>query len=203
VIPIEETTGESKIQVVHAAPGTSGIKLWQNGSTAQDVGRYYKSNTHYFPIQAGYTKLDIKRSSNNIPLTSLSTTLVPGAHYSLFVCDSPSRLTPVLVQDQPLPMREDKAQLRIVNLLSSGESIDLMLNEDAFFKNVVYKGASSYVYVEPGAIKFMLRQSGSMKSLIPNLEYWLDAGSIYTIYVNGFSYLTGAAGTDAILMANL
>ena len=115
---------ESFIQLIHASPGTPGIKLWQNQKTFQTVGNYYKSNTQYFPIQSGETALEIKRSSNGLLLATIPASLKAGQYYSLFACDSPSRFTPVLISDNPQPLKEDKTQIRLVNIMSSGEPID-------------------------------------------------------------------------------
>ena len=107
----ESDARTSKIQLIHAAPGTAGIKLWQNNATELSVGRYYKSFTQYFPIQSGSTQFDLKRSSTNMLLNSFPAVIKEGSLYSLFICDSPSRLTPVLIYDNPLPTKSDLAQI--------------------------------------------------------------------------------------------
>lgn len=200
---IVEDPRSSKIQLIHASPGTAGIKLWQNNTTQQSVGNYYKSFTQYFPIQTGGTQLNIKRSSTNMLLNSFPADIKEGSLYSLFVCDSPSRITPVLLSDKPLPTKFDRAQIRFVNILSSGESLDLLLNQNTLFKKIAYKNASVYAYVGSGVINCSIKINENGKNLISNITYSLDAGKNYTIFVNGFSSLTGASGADAILMTNL
>jgi hypothetical protein len=197
-----ESVKESNIQLIHASPGTAGIKLWQDEKSLLPVGRYYKSNTCYFPIKSGNTKLELKDSKSDKLLSSISPDLIPGALYSLFVCDSPSRITTVLLPDNPLPVRSDKAQIRIVNVMSSGEPIDLLLNDNKIFNSVFYKGGSGYTYIDPGAFQCQIGNSNNGKALTPKFSYSFDSGVTYTIFANGFSFLTGAAGTDAIVIVN-
>lgn len=198
-----ETTFESKIQFLHASPGTAGIKLWQDQKSLLSVGRYYKGNTYYFPIKAGTSTIELKDSKSDFFLSSLSANFEPGAQYSLIACDSFSRITPFLIKDNPLTVIEDKAQVRIVNVLSSGESIDLTLNENKLFNNISYLSGSDYLYLDAGEFQCQILKSLGSKSLTPKFTYVFDAGKTYTIYVNGFSYLTGASGTDAIVLVNI
>jgi hypothetical protein len=200
---IEVDSRTSKIQLIHASPGTAGIKLWQNNATELLVGRYYKSFTQYFPIQAGNTQFNLKRSSTNMLLNSFPAVIKEGSLYSLFVCDSPARLTPVLIYDNPLPTKSDQAQIRFVNILSSGESLDCVIKQTTFFKGIDYKNASEYMYTSPGLLTASVKLSASGKTLLPDILFSLDAGKNYTIFVNGFSYLTGASGADALIMTNL
>lgn len=199
----EEDVRISKIQVIHASPGTPGVKLWQNNTTQQSVGFYYKSFSQYFPIQSGNTQLNIKRSSTNMLLNSFPATIQEGALYSLFVCDSPSRITPVLITDNPLPNIAEQSQIRFVNILSSGEQLDFITQQNNLFTGIAYKNASEYVYVNPGVLNCSVKLTGSGKTLLSNIVYSLDAGKNYTVFVNGFSSLTGASGADAIIMPNL
>jgi hypothetical protein len=200
-----ETVEESdtRIQLIHASPGTAGIKLWQDNTFFQAVGYYYKSNSYYFPLASGPCELAIRHSKTDALLTSVSANLQQGARYSLFVCDSPSRITPVLVMDSPLPVRSDKAQIRLVNILSSGESLNLLLNNENKISALAYKNASNYQYIDPGVISCQILNSSNANALTPSFVYAFDAGKTYTIYVNGFSFLTGAAGTDAIIVVNI
>ena len=199
----ESDARTSKIQLIHAAPGTAGIKLWQNNATELSVGRYYKSFTQYFPIQSGSTQFDLKRSSTNMLLNSFPAVIKEGSLYSLFICDSPSRLTPVLIYDNPLPTKSDLAQIRFVNILSSGESLDCVIKQNTLFKGIDYKNASEYMYTSPGVVTATVKISASGKTLLSDIIYSLDAGKNYTIFVNGFSSLTGASGPDALIMTNL
>lgn len=200
---IEEDPRSSKIQLIHASPGTAGIKLWQNNATELSVGRYYKSFTQYFPIKTGSTQFDIKRSSTNMLLNSFPAVIKEGSLYSLFVCDSPSRITPVLIYDNPLPTKSDQAQIRFVNILSSGESLDCVIKQNTVFKGIDYKNASEYIYTSPGVLTASVKISASGKTLLSDILFSLDAGKNYTIFVNGFSSLTGASGADALIMTNL
>jgi hypothetical protein len=199
----KEDTQTPRIQLIHASPGTAGIKLWQNNATSFTTGYYYKSFTQYFPIEAGNTQLEIKRSSNKNLLLSFPATINESTLYSLFICDSLSRITPVLISDKPLPKQSDKAQIRFVNILSSGEPLNFVLQQNNLFQDVTYKNASDYVYVDPGVVQCAVTYANSGNSLISNITYALDAGKNYTVFVNGFSFLTGPSGADALIMTNL
>lgn len=200
---IEDEPVVSKLQVVHASPGTTGVKLWQNDMTQQAVGYYYKSFSQYLPITDGNTTLEIKRSKTNELLTSIPATIKKGGLYTLFVCDSLARITPVLISDNPLPVRSDKAQIRFVNILSSGEQLDFIVQQNTLFNGVTYKGASGYTYIDPGVINCSVKQTANGQVLISNIIYALDAGKNYTVFVNGFSSLSGTSGADALIMTNL
>ena len=109
----------------------------------------------------------------------------------------------MLIYDNPLPTKSDLAQIRFVNILSSGESLDCSIKQNPLFNGIAYKSASEYMYTSPGVVTATVKISASGKTLLSDIIYSLDAGKNYTIFVNGFSSLTGASGPDALIMTNL
>jgi hypothetical protein len=190
------------VQLIHACPALPGIKLWQGESSLQSVGNYYKSNTHYIPVIAGPVAFSVKRSANNLLLASYDNQLMPNEYYSLFAtCDSLYNFIPLLIQDKPLPNDDSKAQLRIVNILSTAESIEVTLS-DKSVEQMDARQNSPYRYYSPGQLTLSVKNSRNNSSILKNVLLSLDAGRNYTLYINGFSNQTGAFGADAILMVN-
>lgn len=190
------------VQLIHACPALPGIKLWQGESSLQSVGNYYKSNTHYIPVNSGPVAFSVKRSANNLLLASYENQLTPNKYYSLFAtCDSLYNFIPLLIPDNPLPNDDSKAQLRIVNILSTAESIDVS-SSDQTLELLDARQGSPYKYYHPGQLTLSVKNSRTSSVILKNVLLSLDAGRNYTLYINGFTKQTGAFGADAILMVN-
>lgn len=190
------------VQLIHACPALPGIKLWQGESSLQSVGNYYKSNTHYIPVNSGPVAFSVKRSANNLLLASYENQLTPNKYYSLFAtCDSLYNFIPLLIPDNPLPNDDSKAQLRIVNILSTAESIEVS-SSDQTLELLDARQGSPYKYYHPGQLTLSVKNSRTSSVILKNVLLSLDAGRNYTLYINGFTKQTGAFGADAILMVN-
>jgi hypothetical protein len=192
----------AQIQLIHASPERAGIKIWVNDSTMQAVGNYYKSNTHYMDIPKGYSKFELKLSKTEVLLFSDYIDILPGAKYSIFASDSQKHFTAFLTKDDQLPVQENMAQLRIVNILSTNESIEVELDDSFLFEDIKFKSTSSYQYFAPGQKNLSIRNSRSSSFIIKNVLVYLDPGVIYTLYVNGFTNQIGTYAPDAILVVN-
>ncbi len=190
------------VQLIHACPALPGIKLWQGESSLQSVGNYYKSNTHYIPVNSGPVAFGVKRSANNLLLASYDNQLIANKYYSLFAtCDSLYNFIPLLIPDNPLPNDDSKAQLRIVNILSTAESIEVS-SSDQTLELLDARQGSPYKYYHPGQHTLTVKNSRTSSVILKNVLLSLDAGRNYTVYINGFTKQTGAFGADAILMVN-
>lgn len=190
------------VQLIHACPALPGIKLWQGESSLQSVGNYYKSNTHYIPVNSGPVAFSVKRSANNLLLASYENQLTPNKYYSLFAtCDSLYNFIPLLIPDNPLPNDDSKAQLRIVNILSTAESIEVS-SSDQTLELLDARQGSPYKYYHPGQLTLSVKNSRTSSVILKNVLLSLDAGRNYTLYINGFTNQAGAFGADAILMVN-
>lgn len=135
-------------------------------------------------------------------LASYDNQLKPNEYYSLFAtCDSLYNFIPLLIQDKPLPNDASKAQLRIVNILSTAESIEVTLSNQRV-EQLNNRQNSPYRYYAPGQLTLSVRNSRNQSVILKNVLLPLDAGRNYTLYINGFSNQTDAFGADAILMVN-
>lgn len=94
------------------------------------------------------------------------------------------------------------AQLRIVNTLSTNESISLESDNTLIFYDIKYKKASSYQYLNPGSKTFTIRNSQTNAALLEHVLTYVDPGVVYTLYVNGFTNRRGTYAPDAILVVN-
>jgi hypothetical protein len=192
----------SYIQLVHASPNVKGITIWLNDSTQQKIGQYYKSNAHYIQIPVGLTKVEIKLSREEKTLFSSYEEILPATKYSIYASDSQKNFSAFITIDEPLPIKENLAQLRIVNCLSTNESIDVELENAVNFSETKFKNASPYQYVEPGSKNLKIRNSTKNTNILQNILIYLDPGVVYTLYVNGFTNQTGTYAPDAILVVN-
>jgi len=196
------TKKPSYIQLVHASPEVSGITLWLNDSTQQLIGQFYKSNAQYRQTPVGPTKVELKLSLEVKTLFSTYEEILPGTKYSIYASDSQKNFTAFITKDQPLPFKKDKAQVRIVNSLSTNEPISLESENALLFSDIKYKKASPYQYVNPGSKTFTIRNTQTNAIILENILKYADPGVTYTLYVNGFTNRTGTYAPDAILVVN-
>ena len=194
----------SKIQLIHAAPNTKGIKIWIDDTTTFQVGYYFKSNTAYLDILPGNRKVEIKRSKTVETLYTINQDILPQTKYSIFALDSQNTFTGLLIKDEPLPIDQKKAQLRIVNLLSTNETIITEFDNTNLFNPINFKSASPYEYVTPGVRFVSFYKDNNQKSkILEHVLINLDPGAVYTLYINGFTNAIGTYAPDAILVVNL
>ena len=191
------------VQFIHASPSSTGLKPWFNERSVLDVGRYVKSNTHYFPVPAGHQQIAIKQSSSGKLLNETRFDIVAQQHYSLFAADSFSQLIPVLIADRPLSPLTGKAQVRFINLLSNTQTVHINCNALSTPFILPFKQASEYQYVNPGAFNLQVSNTNRQQTLMPLVNVWFDANRVYTIYLTGHPEQSGTLGADAILMPNL
>ena len=197
------TQSISQIQLVHAAHNTKGIRIWIDDSTMQQVGNYFKSNTHYMNVTPGNRKVDIKLSKTNEVLSSMQQEILPGKKYSLYALDSQNKFTSLLIPDERLPDDEKRAQLRIVNILSTNEIIKVEMDKMKIFNPLNFKSATAYQYFTPGEKRISIYNDNDKESkILDNVLIYLDPGVVYTLYINGFANAVGTYGPDAILVVN-
>lgn len=194
---------DAYVQFIHASPSSSGLKPWFNERSVLEVGRYIKSNTHYFSVPAGHQQIAIKQSSSGKLLNEGRFDMLAQQHYSLFAADSFSQLIPVLIADRPLAPLIGKAQVRFINLLSNTQTVHINCSALSNPFNLPFKQASEYQYVNPGAFNLQVSNTNPQQALMPLLNVWFDANRVYTIYLTGHPEQSGLLGADAILMPNL
>jgi hypothetical protein len=204
-VPTQTNNANSnaKIQFVHTAPNTIGLKMWFDNFTLQEVGNYYKSNSHYIDLAPGERRLAIKYAKTDEQLFSTNATIDAGQHYSLYACDSQGKFTGALFTDKALPTNAEKAQLRIVNVLSTTEPIHAFMNDNLIFNNVDFKTATEYKYFTPGEKLVTIQNGGrANEKMLENILVYLDPGVIYTLFINGYTNKVGTYAPDAILVVN-
>lgn len=192
----------SQMQLMHASPNVKGIRIWIDDTTEQQVGNYFKSNSHYLNINPGKRKIEVKLYTTDESIFVETKEIKPDAHYSLFASDSQGNFDAFIIEDNHLPIKKDMAQLRIVNCLSTNECINATSENIYFFNNIKFKHATNYQYFSAGEKKISITNSYNHATIIENALVYLDPGVIYTLYVNGFSNQSGTYSPDAILVVN-
>lgn len=194
---------DSYVQFIHASPNSTGLKPWFNERSLLELGRYLKSNTHYFPVPAGHNEIAIKQSSTGKLLNETKFDMVAQQYYSLFAADSFSQLIPVLIADRPLAPLTGKAQVRFINLLSNTQTVHISCSALSNPFVLPFKQAGEYQYVNPGAHLFSVANQNNQQALLPQINLWFDAQQVYTVFLTGDPEQTGRMGADATLMPNL
>ncbi|MGC4057466.1 MAG: DUF4397 domain-containing protein [Chitinophagaceae bacterium] len=200
----------AKLNVFNMSPDAPGFNV-QSDSTI--VGPYvllYGANTGYFNIEAGNRNLlmtTYRLDSTDTVAYRIPANLAVNQSFSLFLVDSFSKKSSLLVNDKLDSLSKTRAHLRFINLCPDTlRRADLVMAADSstIFGNMFFRDVTSFREMMPGDYKWKVRYMlGDMDTM------WLDiplkvmnAGKAYTVILQGFIDGTGKQALQTQVATN-
>jgi len=185
----------AQVMAVHASPDAPAVDLLVDGAVAGS-GLAFPNNTGYLPVASGTRNVKVNVAGTGTTVVNADLTLSTGAHYTVFACDSVSRITPLVLTDDLTAPATGKAHVRFVHLSPNAPAVDVALQGGAvLFPNTAFKGHSAFTPVDAGSYDLEVRLAGTGTVVLPLPGVTLQAGKIYTVFAKGF---VGGAGAEAL-----
>jgi hypothetical protein len=188
-------TPKARVMAIHASPDAPAVDLLVDNVVA-GTGLAYPGNTGYLTVNAGTRNLKINVSGTSTTVINANLPLSPGASYSVFACDSVSKIAPLVLTDDLSAPASGMAHVRFVHLSPNAPAVDVAVTSGpVLFANKSFKQYSAFTPVAAGTYNLEVRPAGSSTVVLPLPGITLQAGKIYTVFAKGF---LGAAGTQAL-----
>jgi len=199
--PVAPTPG-ANVMVVHASPNAPAVDLLVDGTVAGS-GLAFPSNTAYLPLAAGSHNVKVNVTGTSTTVINANVDLTSGTNYTVFACDSVSKITPLVLTDDLTAPASGKAHVRFVHLSPNAPAVDVAAQGGpVLFANTAFKGYSSFTPVAAGTYDLEVRLAGTSTVVLPLPGITLQAGKIYTVFAKGFAGGTGAQALGAQIIVN-
>ncbi len=181
--------------VVHASPNAPAVDLVVDGGLAGS-GLAFPNNTAYLSLSSGSHAVKVNVAGTSTTVINANVDLAAGAHYSVFACDSVSKIAPLVLTDDLTAPAAGKAHVRFIHLSPNAPAVDVAVQGGpVLFSNTAFKGYSAFTPVNAGTYDLEVRLAGTSTVVLPLPGITLQAGKIYTVFAKGF---VGGAGAQAL-----
>lgn len=188
-------TPTASVMVVHASPNAPAVDLFVDGAAAAS-GLAFPNHTGYVSLAGGSHRVQVKVAGTSTTVIDANVSVAAGAHYSVFACDSVSRITPLVLTDALTAPASGKAHVRFVHLSPNAPAVDVAVQGGSvLFANTAFKGYSEFTPVDAGTYNLEVRLAGTSTAVLPLPGVALQAGKIYTVFAKGF---VGGSGDQAL-----
>lgn len=192
----------AKVMAVHASPDAPAVDLLVDGAVVGS-GLAYPNNTGYLSLSAGTHNVKVNVAGSSTTVIDASPNLTAGMAYSVFACDSVSKIAPLVLTDDLTAPASGKAHVRFVHLSPNAPAVDVAVQGGpVLFSNTSFKGYSAFTPVTAGTYDLEVRLAGTSTVVLSLPGISLQAGKIYTVFARGFVGGAGAEALGAQIIAN-
>jgi hypothetical protein len=178
----------SYIRVLHAAPLTGGIDVYENGNNIAGNLRY-RGFTPYIKLPPKRYNINAYTAGTSTnPLSSRTVDISPGGIYTLAAIGTPPNVELYPISDVRPQMQSGMANIRFVNLSPDTPPVDVVLPDGrVLFSNTGYRGITNYIPAAPGRYTLEAKVTGTNRIIltVPNIVLRQDKN--YTFYLVGLS----------------
>ena len=193
---------QAQVMVVHASPNAPGVDLLVDGAIAKS-DLMFPSNTSYLGVAGGTHNVKVNVTGTSTTVIDADPALTPGTNYTVFACDSVSKISALVLTDDLAAPAAGKAHVRFVHLSPNAPAVDVAVaGGPVLFANESFKGYSAFTPVTAGTYDLEVRLAGTDTVVLPLPGITLTAGKIYTVFAKGFVGGTGAQALGAQIIAN-
>lgn len=198
------------INVFNMSPDAPGFNVQDDTTIIGSYVLQYAANTGYLQVEAGSRNIVMttyRLDSADTVAYKVPVNLAADRSFSLFLIDSFSKKSSLLVNDRLDTLARDKSHIRFINLCPDTlRRADLVLASDSsvVFPNMFFRDVTSFREVLPGDYKWKIRY---MRGDIDTM--WIDVplkvangGKAYTLILQGFINGTGKQKLQTQVVTN-
>ena len=186
---------QAHVMVVHASPNAPGVDLLVDGSVAGS-NLTFPNSTAYLGVSGGTHNVKVNVTGTSTTVINADLPFTAGSDYSVFACDSVSRIGALVLTDDLTAPATGKAHVRFIHLSPNAPAVDVAVTGGpVLFANKSFKGYSAFTPVTAGTYNLEVRLAGTSTVVLPLPGVTLTAGKIYTVFAKGF---VGGAGAQAL-----
>ncbi|MBO0948320.1 DUF4397 domain-containing protein [Fibrella forsythiae] len=200
----------ARVKFVHAVVDGPTVNVFANDTKLNGTALAYGTSfpTEYSALMPGQTTLKVSTvASGTVAETAVLTApvaLEADKYYSVVAAGTAAAPVGFIIDDDQTVANPKKNYIRVLNLLSTGQSVDLAIASGTPatvttpVTNLAYKGVSAYVEVDPNAAaspySLQIRSTGTTTAIGTALSFnTLNQGRKYTLVVRGAVGRTGTA----------
>lgn len=192
----------ASVMVVHASPNAPAVDLLVDNASA-GTGLAFPNNTGYLTVPSGSRNVKVNVAGTGTTVIEANLSLTRGAHYTVFACDSVSKIGPLVLTDDLTTPATGKAHVRFVHLSPDAPAVDVAVQGGpVLFPNTAFKASSAFTPVDAGSYDLEVRLAGTGTVVLPLPGINLQAGRIYTVFAKGFAGGASAQALGAQIIAN-
>lgn len=191
--------GTSNIMLINASPNAPDIDAYADAAKINSVSLSYPSSTNYLSVASGNKSFIVKQGGTN---TSLFTTptfpFVNNKSYSVFLVDSASKASAIILQDNLATPVSDTAHFRILQLSPNTANVDFILrsgSDSIPITNKAFKEVTNLYAVKAKTYNIKVKLAGTETVIATATGVVLSSRKIYTLFLKGFS---GGTGTTTL-----
>lgn len=173
------------IRIIHAAPGTSNVDVYLNGTRiGKDLP--YRGVSEYISLPAGKYQVDIYPAGTMVSTVISKKIIIKNGHVYTFVAGgSTDKLRLLEFEDRP-NVPSGRTKIRFIHLAPDAPAVDIATKKgEGIFSNISYKHATNYIELTPMPIEAEIRIAGTNTVILslPTLE--LKPNETYTVIAVG------------------
>lgn len=174
---------------VDASPDATSILFALNGQQVNSQPLAFDNIIPYFAVSPGTLQGLCYSTGTNTTLAIDTITTIANNGYSLFLTNkAASQYQLVLLTDSISKPASGSASIRFVNLSANAGAVDFAIKGGSVLvSNVNFKKYSSFQPITSGNYNFEIRQTGTSNVLATVASSSLQAGAVYTVWLQGFS----------------
>lgn len=212
------------VRIFHASPLVPGVDVFLNDRLVVE-NLQFRQATAYLPLQSGQYNVKLYNTvtgelllSQNLPINEnrYLTIIALADEMKLGLMSLPDRTRVIPVEELPselpqnqlqweLPSQQEarkeivtgSALVRFVHLSPTAPSIDVLLDQNPLFADLIYKEATSYVEMVPNRYLIRIRNRNTGE-IILNEYVTINDQEIKTIYLTGL--LDGSPKLELIVL---
>ncbi len=193
---------QAKVMVVHASPDAPGVDLLVDNTVA-GTNLAFPGNTAYLGVTSGTRNIKVNVTGTSSTVINADLPFTGGSNYSVFACDSVSKIGAIVLTDDLTAPASGKAHVRFVHLSPNAPAVDVAVTSGpVLFANKTFKGYSAFTPVDAGTYNLEVRLAGTSTVVLPLPGVVLTAGKIYTVFAKGFVGGAGGQALGAKIIAN-
>ncbi|WP_069658172.1 DUF4397 domain-containing protein [Arcticibacter eurypsychrophilus] len=191
---------QALISFTHAGASQPSVNIFVDGKSPFNA-LLYSQFTRYYSADVGSRLITTTvGGTTSSTLASKTITLEENQIYSVFVANmltTKDSVANILVKDTLTAPTTGKAKVRFAQLSPGIGSYDVYKPgiTAPLFTNKKFSSVSSYIEVDPGTVKFSVRDAGSPTDVAVTGDVPVTAGGFYTIILSGQK---NAAGDRAL-----
>jgi len=161
------------VRVLHASPDAPPVDVYANGNIiARQLS--YKSFTQYIKVPGGTYNIDVYPAGTTAnPVINTSVHLASGSITTAAAVGRLANIELMGIPDSSFATTPGKAYLRFVHLSPNAPAVDITLPDGTvLFSNIVYRGITSYIPLNPGTYTLQARVAGTNQVVlnVPNIN---------------------------------
>ncbi len=182
----QATDSSANVMFFQASPDAPAVDLYAGDKRVKDeVG--LGEMTGYQKVRPGLTEVKVKATKGDTTLVPAQVNLRSDTSYSMFVVDSASNASLLVVQDNLRRPPAGKALARFVNLSPDSPALTVATERGKLlFRDKEFRQYTDFEPLEPGTYSLQLRLAGTDSVMVKVAETTIEANKIYTIIARGF-----------------